>query len=56
VGASDIDGAKVRADLKARIPAYMVPSRIVAMKEMPISPNGKVDRNALRRMLEAGAI
>lgn len=33
--------------LKSKLPAYMVPALMVLMEEMPITPNGKTDRNAL---------
>ncbi len=34
-------------ELKAKLPDYMLPSAIVSMKEFPITPNGKLDRQAL---------
>ena len=34
--------------LSARLPAYMLPSRIVRLREMPFNANGKTDRALLR--------
>ncbi|GLZ29127.1 hypothetical protein Lesp02_13170 [Lentzea sp. NBRC 105346] len=37
----------VRSWLASRLPEHMVPSVIVPMDALPVTPNGKVDRNAL---------
>lgn len=37
----------LRGDLGARLPAYMIPARIVFMPDLPRNANGKVDRKAL---------
>jgi amino acid adenylation domain-containing protein len=46
-GAPAPDTAALRAHLRARLPDYMVPTLIIAMDALPLSPNGKVDRKAL---------
>ncbi|KAK3817372.1 MAG: L-aminoadipate-semialdehyde dehydrogenase [Benniella sp.] len=37
----------IREWLKAKLPAYSVPSVFVPLSRMPLTPNGKVDKNAL---------
>ncbi|HVX38154.1 MAG TPA: amino acid adenylation domain-containing protein [Gemmatimonadaceae bacterium] len=39
--------AAIRASLESRVPRYMIPSAILALDAMPLTPNGKVDRRAL---------
>lgn len=38
---------ELRNFAKDKLPEFMVPSAIVLLKELPLSPNGKVDRKAL---------
>jgi len=40
----------IRENLAARLPAFMVPSRVAVLAELPLSTNGKVDRKALGQM------
>jgi amino acid adenylation domain-containing protein len=41
--------------LRRRLPAYMIPMRIVALDALPLTPNGKIDRKALRLPAETQA-
>ena len=54
-GPSDVEEGPAMKAMRMRLPPYMVPTRLVTLACMPLSPNGKVDRSSLRRMLEAGA-
>jgi amino acid adenylation domain-containing protein/non-ribosomal peptide synthase protein (TIGR01720 family)/FkbM family methyltransferase len=45
--------ADVRAYLKANLPEHMIPSAFVLLDSIPLTPNGKVDRQALPEPVEA---
>ncbi|MBU8895093.1 non-ribosomal peptide synthetase [Corallococcus sp. H22C18031201] len=44
---AEVDTVALRAWLRERLPEYMVPSNVVVLERMPLSPNGKADRKAL---------
>ena len=48
----DDDAARLRAELTELLPAYMIPARIVALSELPVNANGKLDSHALDRLAE----
>ncbi|QAT87101.1 long-chain-fatty-acid--CoA ligase [Corallococcus coralloides] len=46
VGA-EVDPVALRTRLAAKLPGHMVPSAIVKLERLPLTPSGKVDRKAL---------
>lgn len=44
---ASISISDLRQHLQARLPDYMIPAAFVFMNELPLSPNGKVDRKRL---------
>jgi amino acid adenylation domain-containing protein len=44
---AQIDTASLRKTLAAQLPDYMVPAAFVPLQHLPLSANGKIDRNAL---------
>lgn len=47
VADNEPDPAELRAALGRRLPDYMVPAAFLRVDELPLSPNGKLDRAAL---------
>jgi myxalamid-type nonribosomal peptide synthetase MxaA len=50
-----IDAKEWIAALRNRLPAYMIPTLIVPLATMPLTPNGKIDRKALSLLQKAVA-
>ncbi|ALX13348.1 non-ribosomal peptide synthetase [Burkholderia cepacia JBK9] len=47
VDAGPLDRAALLDALRAQLPAYMVPSQLIELDALPVTPNGKCDRHAL---------
>jgi amino acid adenylation domain-containing protein len=49
-GAMALDAAALTQHLRSRLPSYMVPSAIVPLEALPLTPSGKVDRQQLQSL------
>ena len=45
------DEKTLTVSLKEKLPRYMLPGRIVRLKKLPYTANGKIDRMTLTKML-----
>src|SRR5262249_40117567 len=43
----DLTASEIRRQLRKTLPDHMVPSVVVALDTVPLTPNGKIDRQAL---------
>ena len=41
---------KLRTDLLKLLPSYMIPNKFIEMEKMPITANGKIDKDELRKV------
>ena len=43
----ELTASDLRRQLRRQLPDFMIPSVVVALDSMPLTPNGKIDRKAL---------
>lgn len=48
---AEVEEEKIKTKLQELVPAYMIPGKIVYLREMPMNANGKIDRVKLREFL-----
>lgn len=48
--AAHVNEAELRQKLASLLPIYLVPYRIVAIEQLPVTTNGKIDRQSLSKM------
>ena len=48
-----LPGAELRADLARKLPPALLPQRLIELARLPLSPNAKVDRQALSGVAQA---
>ena len=51
----DVTAQHLLAELRKDLPEYMLPSQLVFLETMPLTPNGKVDREALSAIVYSPA-
>ncbi len=48
----DLNGSQVRRFVQQRLPAYMVPTRVMMLEAFPLTPNGKIDSKQLSLLMQ----
>jgi amino acid adenylation domain-containing protein/non-ribosomal peptide synthase protein (TIGR01720 family) len=54
-GVEEVGVGELRRHLRERLPEYMMPGRVVEIAEMPLTPNGKINRQALPALEQSRA-
>jgi acyl-coenzyme A synthetase/AMP-(fatty) acid ligase len=44
---AEVDGMQLRRDLVGGVPEHMLPAAVMILEHLPVTPNGKLDRDAL---------
>lgn len=44
----DVEKAAIKKELRKKVIKYMIPERYIAVGQMPLTPNGKIDRKQLK--------
>ncbi|NEU24859.1 amino acid adenylation domain-containing protein, partial [Paenibacillus polymyxa] len=47
VASQELGASELRQELGQKLPSYMVPSYFIWLEQMPLTPNGKIDRKSL---------
>ncbi|SDY51668.1 non-ribosomal peptide synthetase [Lachnobacterium bovis] len=55
-GSNPIDEKDLYQQIKNQLPRYMIPNNILVLKELPHTPNGKLDNKKLKVMAESGEL
>lgn len=54
IAANQLDVPQVRMELSRHVPAHMIPAYFIQLDEIPLTTNGKADKNALRKLYKSG--
>lgn len=46
------DTKDMMISLKSKMPAYMIPSKVIYVSHFPLNANGKIDRNSLKQLIK----
>ncbi len=55
VAENTVDTEKIQVYLKESLPAYMIPRQYVILENMPLTPNGKIDKKKLTSITNVGS-
>lgn len=54
IATKQLDVPQVRMELSRLVPAHMIPAYFIQLDEIPLTTNGKADKNALRKLYKSG--